>query len=166
MALHAKTRQLARSGGVRTRRPFVSMPRPPHPRQTNPHRRNRSLGARSQCQTHQGQLALHNPKRPYQTQTPIPVNLITWEFPRLCRGGSRSLTYTAVVLRKTCDGLRHDVIPAGQQGKASTAEIGDAVGETQSDAFIRDHFSWISSRGADIIMGLLGVSVIGTGEMS
>src|SRR5712671_6879826 len=23
--------------------------------------------------------------------------LITWEFPRLCRGGSRSLTYTAVV---------------------------------------------------------------------
>src|SRR6266849_3782267 len=92
--------------------------------------------------------------------------LITWEFPRLCRGGSRSLTYTAVVLRKTCDGLRHDVIPAGQQGKASTAEIGDAVGETQSDAFIRDHFSWISSRGADVIMGLLGVSVIGTGEMS
>src|SRR5258708_39700784 len=110
--------------------------------------------------------------------------LLTWEFPRLCRGGSRSLTYTAVVLRKTCDGLRHDVIPAGQQGKAScdglrhdvipagqqgkasTAEIGDAVGETQSDAFIRDHFSWISSRGADIIMGLLGVSVIGTGEMS
>src|SRR5712671_4184023 len=80
--------------------------------------------------------------------------LITWEFPRLCRGGSRSLTYTAVVLRKTCDGLRHDVIPAGQQGKASTAEIGDAVGETQSDAFIRDHFSWISSRGADVIMGL------------
>src|SRR6266849_4161645 len=77
--------------------------------------------------------------------------LITWEFPRLCRGGSRSLTYTAVVLRKTCDGLRHDVIPAGQQGKASTAEIGDAVGETQSDAFIRDHFSWISSRGADVL---------------
>ena len=25
--------------------------------------------------------------------------LITWEFPRLCRGGSRSLTYTAVVPR-------------------------------------------------------------------
>src|SRR5258705_13029646 len=23
-------------------------------------------------------------------------NLIAWEFPRLCRGGSRSLTYTAV----------------------------------------------------------------------
>ncbi len=44
--------------------------------------------------------------------------LITWEFPRLCRGGSRSLTYTAVVLRETCDGLRHDVMPAGQQGRA------------------------------------------------
>src|SRR5258708_17036368 len=36
--------------------------------------------------------------------------LITWEFPRLCRGGSRSLTYTAVVLRETCDGLRRDVM--------------------------------------------------------
>jgi len=44
--------------------------------------------------------------------------LITWEFPRLCRGGSRSLTYTAVVLRETCDGLRNDVMPAGQQGRA------------------------------------------------
>jgi hypothetical protein len=27
--------------------------------------------------------------------------LITWEFPRLCRGGSRSLTYTAVVRRRS-----------------------------------------------------------------
>ena len=27
------------------------------------------------------------------------VMLITWEFPRLCRGGSRSLTYAAVVPR-------------------------------------------------------------------
>src|SRR5713226_5268351 len=93
----------------------------------------------------------HRPsRRGRRTET----SLITWEFPRLCRGGSRSLTYTAVVLRKTCDGLRHDVIPAGQQGKASTAEIGDAVGETQSDAFIRDHFSWISWRGADVLMGI------------
>ena len=45
------------------------------------------------------------------------IYLITWEFPRLCRGGSRSLTYTAVVLRETCDGLRHDVM-RGQQGQA------------------------------------------------
>jgi site-specific DNA recombinase len=28
-------------------------------------------------------------------------SLITWEFPRLCRGGSRSLTYTAVVQRRS-----------------------------------------------------------------
>ena len=45
-------------------------------------------------------------------------SLITWEFLRLCRGGSRSVTYTAVVLRETCEGLRHDVMPAGQQGRA------------------------------------------------
>src|SRR5712671_3962207 len=43
--------------------------------------------------------------------------LITWEFPRLCRGGSRSLTYTAVVLRETCDGLRHDVMRGGNKAK-------------------------------------------------
>ncbi len=75
MALHAKARQLARSGGIRTRRPVVPVPRSPHPRQTNPHRRNRRLGARPQCQSHQGQLALHNPQRPHQTQAPLPVNL-------------------------------------------------------------------------------------------
>src|SRR5216684_3459783 len=54
MALHSKARQLARSGGVRTRRPILPVPRPPHPRQTNPHRRNRRLGARPQCTPHQG----------------------------------------------------------------------------------------------------------------
>ncbi len=32
MALHAKTRQLAQSGGVGTRRPIVPVSRPPHPR--------------------------------------------------------------------------------------------------------------------------------------
>ena len=31
--------------------------------------------------------------------TPRASALITWEFPRLCRGGSRSLTYAAVVPR-------------------------------------------------------------------
>jgi hypothetical protein len=34
MALHSKARELARSGGVRTRHPIVPMPRPPHTRQT------------------------------------------------------------------------------------------------------------------------------------
>jgi hypothetical protein len=33
-----QARQLARSGGVRARHPIVPVPRPPHPRQTNPHR--------------------------------------------------------------------------------------------------------------------------------
>ena len=56
-------------------RPIVPMPRPPHPRQTNPRRGSRRLGAAPQCQSRQGQLALHNPKRSHQTQPPIPVNL-------------------------------------------------------------------------------------------
>src|SRR5882762_513797 len=75
MALHAKARQLARSGGVGTRRPIVPVPRPPHSRQTNPRRGNRRLAARPQCQPHKGQLALHNPKCTYQTQAPLPFNL-------------------------------------------------------------------------------------------
>ena len=44
-------------------------------KQTNPHRRSRRLGARTKCQPHQGQLALHNPKCSYQTQAPLPFNL-------------------------------------------------------------------------------------------
>jgi hypothetical protein len=75
MALHPQAWQLARSGGVRAGGPIVSMPRPPHPRQANPNRRNRRLGARSKCQTHQCQLALHNRQRTHQTQAPVPVNL-------------------------------------------------------------------------------------------
>ena len=50
----------------RTRRPIVPMPRPPHPRQTNPRRGNRRMGAGPQCQSRQGPLALHNPKRSHQ----------------------------------------------------------------------------------------------------
>ena len=75
MALHAKARQLARSGGVRTGRPVVSVPRPPHPRQANPHRRNRRLAARAQCQPRQGKLAVHYSHRAHQTQAPLPFNL-------------------------------------------------------------------------------------------
>ena len=44
MALHAKARQLARYGGIRTRRSRVAMSRPPHPRQANPHRRKSPHG--------------------------------------------------------------------------------------------------------------------------
>jgi hypothetical protein len=43
--LHAQTRQLARSGRVRARRSLLAMPRPPHPRQANPHRGSRRLGS-------------------------------------------------------------------------------------------------------------------------
>ena len=45
------------------------------PRQRNPRRGSRRLGARPQRQSRQGQLALHNPRRSHQTQAPIPVNL-------------------------------------------------------------------------------------------
>ncbi len=72
---YPKARQLARSGRVRTRGSLLPMPRPPHSRQTNPHRRNRRLGARPQCTPHQGQLALHNAQRTHQTQASIPFNL-------------------------------------------------------------------------------------------
>src|SRR5258708_26333395 len=44
--------------------------------------------------------------------------LLTWEFPRLCRGGSRSLTYTAVVLQEACDGLKTRRDAAGRGGRA------------------------------------------------
>jgi hypothetical protein len=66
-ALHSKHSRLARSGGVRTGRPIVPVPRPPHPRQTNPHRRNRRLGARPQCQPRQSKLAIHYTHRTHQT---------------------------------------------------------------------------------------------------
>ena len=60
---------------------IVPVPRPPHRRQTDPRRGNRRMGARPQCQPRQGQLALHNPQCPYQTQAPLPFNLT--EFGRL-----------------------------------------------------------------------------------
>jgi hypothetical protein len=70
-----ETRQLARSGGVRTRRPIVPVSRPPHPRQANSHRGSGRLGARAKYQSHQGQLALHNVNSASQTQAPVPFNL-------------------------------------------------------------------------------------------
>jgi hypothetical protein len=42
-------------------------------------------------------LFFKNEVSPYDTFGLAFVLLITWEFPRLCRGGSRSLTYAAVV---------------------------------------------------------------------
>ena len=39
----------------------------PYSQQTNPHRRNRRLGARPQCQPHQGRLAIHHQKCSHQT---------------------------------------------------------------------------------------------------
>jgi hypothetical protein len=47
---------------------IISVPGSPHPRQANPHRRNRRLGAGAKYQSHQGQLALHNPEGSRQTQ--------------------------------------------------------------------------------------------------
>jgi hypothetical protein len=45
------------------------------PDKQNPHRRNCRLGARPQCQSHQGQLALHDAQCTHQTQASIPFNL-------------------------------------------------------------------------------------------
>src|SRR6202035_260718 len=60
--------------GIRTRYPLRSVSRPPHPRQTDPHRGNRRLGTRPKCQSHKGRLAIHNPIRSSQTQVPIPFD--------------------------------------------------------------------------------------------
>ena len=54
---------------------LVPVPRSPHSQQTSPHRRNCRLGARPQCQPHQGKLALRHPQRTHQTQASIPFNL-------------------------------------------------------------------------------------------
>jgi len=76
MALHSKARQLARSGGIGTRRPFIPVPRPSQfPTKQTLIDENRRLGARPQCQPHQGQLATSRPQRTYQTQAPLPFNL-------------------------------------------------------------------------------------------
>ena len=60
MALYAKARQLARYGGIRTRGSPIAMPRPPHPRQANPHPPSRRLGGRPQCPPRQSRLAVHD----------------------------------------------------------------------------------------------------------
>jgi hypothetical protein len=57
--------------------------------------------------------------------------LITWEFPRLCRGGSRSLTYTAVVRRRSswwrdtkhADGSARPSITKLRQGEHSEVRL-------------------------------------------
>ena len=51
------------------------LPRSADSRQTNPQGRNRRLGTRPQCPSHQVRLAIHNQRRPCQTQAPIPFNL-------------------------------------------------------------------------------------------
>jgi hypothetical protein len=93
-------------------------------------------------------------------------NLITWEFPRLCRGGSRSLTYTAVVLQEACDGLktRRDAYGAGRP--CIKAEAGGALRQTEADAFVRDGLQLDIFEAAMSSWELLGVSVIGTGCVS
>jgi hypothetical protein len=45
------------------------------PHKHNPHRRNRRLGARTQCQPRQSKLAIHYTHRTHQTQASIPFNL-------------------------------------------------------------------------------------------
>src|SRR5262249_49162680 len=62
-------------GGIRTRRPIAAVPRSPHRRQANAHRRSRCLGAESKCPPHQSQLALHNRCRTHQTQASVSFNL-------------------------------------------------------------------------------------------
>src|SRR5262245_19971949 len=64
MALHPETRQLARPGRIRTRRPVLAMPQSRHLRPANSHHGSRRLAARPQSPQHQSRLALHNRKCP------------------------------------------------------------------------------------------------------
>jgi DDE superfamily endonuclease len=61
MALHAKARQLARHGGVRTRRARNPMPGSSHSQQVGAHRGGRRLAEQSQQASRQGRLAIHDP---------------------------------------------------------------------------------------------------------
>src|SRR5208283_5260587 len=59
-------------GRTRTRSSRHSVPEPPHSRQADPRERSRSLGAPSKQAPRQSRLAVHNRKRPRQTQKAIP----------------------------------------------------------------------------------------------
>src|SRR5260370_14714916 len=72
--------------------------------------------------------------------------LITWSFPRLCRGGSRSLTYAAVVLRETCDGLRHDVMRGATRPSLNSGGRGCSRGNTGRWVYSRSLQSDILAR--------------------
>ena len=72
MALHAKTRQLARYGGVRTRRSRDPMPRPPHSRQVDVDRGSRRLAEQAKQASRQSRLAIHNRRRSRQAKKTIP----------------------------------------------------------------------------------------------
>jgi len=73
-ALHPQTRQLAQHRRDRTERPQSAMPQSPHPQHRHPDPRGGGLGTRSQRLPTPGQLALHYPRCPYQTQAPLPVS--------------------------------------------------------------------------------------------
>ncbi len=65
------TRQSMAVGSVRVGRSFLAMPRSPHPGQRNAEPGSRRMASRSQQTSDQGQLALHNRRRPHQAQAPL-----------------------------------------------------------------------------------------------
>jgi hypothetical protein len=82
MALHAQAWKLARlilslpkDGRVRTRRPLNPVPGSPYPQQTKTDRGNCRLAGQSKQNSRQSRLAIHNPRRPCQTQKAIPIFL-------------------------------------------------------------------------------------------
>jgi hypothetical protein len=73
VALHAETRKPAGHGGIRTRRPVVTVSRSAHPRQADLDRGSRNLGGRSQGALCQSRLAVHGSRRPHQAENAIPL---------------------------------------------------------------------------------------------
>ena len=86
--------------------------------------------------------------------------------PRHCRGGSGSLTYTAVVLRETCDGLRHDVMRGGNKAKFKQLRSRMQPGKHRQMGLFSITSVGHLGEAPMSSWRLLDVSVIGIGEVS
>lgn len=75
VALHVKTRKLARHGGIRTRCSVIAMSGPACSRQGNPYRGGSRMAGTPERTQQQSQLAVHKRAGADQTQAPLPVTL-------------------------------------------------------------------------------------------
>src|SRR5260221_14468076 len=81
-------------------------------------------------------------------------------------GSSRSLAYTAVVLRETCEGLRHDVMRGGNKAKPKQRRSRMQQGKHRQMGLFSITSVGHLGEGPMSSWRLLGVSVIAIGEVS